>query len=50
VQALYDKLRQEDEKCEEALKVAQKRYEDISMGKFTTEVILKRNRSSGLKV
>ena len=41
VQALYDKLRQEDEKCEENLKDAQRRYEDISMGKFTTEVILR---------
>ena len=38
VQALYDKLRKEDETCEEAFKVAQHRYEAISMGKFMTEV------------
>ncbi len=40
VQALYDKLRKEDETCEENLKVAQHRYEAISMGKFMTEVTL----------
>jgi hypothetical protein len=38
VQALYDKLRKEDETCEAALKTAQHRYEAISMGKFMTEV------------
>jgi len=34
MQAIYDGLREEDRKCTEALKVAQKRYEAISVGKF----------------
>ena len=38
MQALYDKLRQEDERSEDALKVAQRRYEAISMGNFMNEV------------
>jgi len=38
MQALYDKLRQEDERCVEALKAAQRRYEAISMGNFMNEV------------
>lgn len=37
VQALYDKLRQENDKCGEALKTAERRFEAISMGKFMTE-------------
>ena len=38
MQSLYDKLRQEDERCSEALKVAQRRFEAISMGNFVNEV------------
>merc|ERR1712018_884226 len=34
MQEMYDRLREEDRKCTEALKAANKRYEAISMGKF----------------
>jgi hypothetical protein len=38
MQSLYDNLRQEQERCDEAMKAAQKRFEAISMGNFMTEV------------
>merc|ERR1712223_268695 len=34
MQEIYDRLREEDKKCTDALKAAQKRYEAISVGKF----------------
>merc|ERR1719384_2302640 len=34
MQEMYDRLREEDRKCTEALKAAQKRYEAISVGRF----------------
>ena len=34
---MYDKLKAEDTKCADALKLAQRRYEAISVGKFLTE-------------
>ena len=37
LKSVYDKLRENDEKCENALKVAQARYEDISVGKFSSD-------------
>ena len=35
MQEVYDSLKEENRKCTEALKAAQKRYEAISMGKFS---------------
>ena len=35
MQEVYDSLKEENRKCAEALKAAQKRYEAISMGKFS---------------
>ena len=35
MQEVYDALKEENRKCTEALKAAQKRYEAISMGKFS---------------
>ena len=37
LQAMFDKLRNENEECTTALRNAQKRFEAISVGKFTTE-------------
>ena len=37
MQDVYDKLREEDEKCQSALKAAQDRMQAISLGQFTTE-------------
>ena len=37
MQQVYDKLREEDEKCQSALKAAQDRMQAISLGQFTTE-------------
>ncbi|XP_059091946.1 structural maintenance of chromosomes protein 2-like [Tigriopus californicus] len=37
LQAMYDKLREEDRVATEALKAAQSRYEAISVGKFSSE-------------
>merc|ERR1719273_1068618 len=34
MQEMYDTLREEDRRCTEALRAAQKRFEAISMGKF----------------
>merc|ERR1711997_248020 len=34
MQEIYDRLREEDKKCTDALKAAQKRYEAISVGQF----------------
>ena len=34
MQEVYDSLKEEDRRCTEALKAAQKRFEAISMGKF----------------
>ena len=34
MQEIYDRLREDDRRCTEALKAAQKRYEAISVGKF----------------
>lgn len=38
MQGLYDKLREEVNKCTEALTSAERRYEAISTGRFMTEV------------
>jgi hypothetical protein len=35
LKAVYDKLREDDETCDSALKAAQARYEAISVGKFS---------------
>jgi hypothetical protein len=43
MQDLYDNLREEVNKCTEALANAERRYEAISTGKFMTEV---KNKSS----
>merc|ERR1712141_911861 len=37
LKSVYDKLRKNDEKCENALKAAQARFEAISVGKFSSE-------------
>merc|ERR1712141_613475 len=37
LKSVYDKLRENDEKCENALKAAQARFEAISVGKFSSE-------------
>ena len=37
MQSVYDALRQEDDKCQAALKKAQDRMEAISLGQFSTD-------------
>ena len=37
LKGVYDKLRENDEKCANALKAAQARFEAISVGKFSSE-------------
>ena len=37
MQTVYDKLREQDEACQGALKTAQDRMQAISLGQFTTE-------------
>ncbi len=39
LKSVYDKLREDDEKCQAALKAAQSRFEAISVGKFAVRII-----------
>ena len=39
MKSVYDKLRDNDEKCQTALKAAQERFEAISVGKFSSSEV-----------